>query len=219
MKKVDEKYFIKDDNVNYNPSIESALSDDETILWKAKPKKSSFMLNSIFKFLPLALIWLGFDTFFIILMVDVIPSVPWFVIIFFVIFFIVHLIPVWVWIGSVVSASRRLKLEEYAFTDRRILIKRGFVGANLHSVSYSSLNSVNLRIGIIERMCKVGDIYIVANNEKYILEDISDPYFIYEKLQKIASDIKTDIIFPNAYRPNENSGYKTSYNPKDKNKK
>ena len=82
-------------------------------------------------------------------------------------------------------------------------------------INYSSISSVNLKIGLVERLCKVGDIYIVADNKKYILEDIKDPYFIYERLQKIANDIKSDIIYPNNYRPKENYGYKTSYKHKN----
>ena len=43
------------------------------------------------------------------------------------------------------------------------------------------------------------------------MEDITDPYFIYSQLKKIANDIKQDILYPNALRPEENPGYKTSY--------
>ena len=71
-------------------------------------------------------------------------------------------------------------------------------------------------------MCKVGDIYIVSTNGKSMIEDIENPYYIYSELQRIANDIKADIIYPNAYRPGENPGYKTSYkgetNLKQKNK-
>lgn len=215
MKKIDDKYFIKDKKVNYNPSIEQVLANDEVILWKGKPRKLSFILSIIFKFLPFVIIWLAIDISLIVMMSSFFSEIPLPAIIFLIIFFILHLLPVWIWISSIITASRRQKLEEYAFTGSRIVIKTGFIGANISSINYSSISSVNLKIGIIERLCKVGDIYIVADNKKYILEDIKDPYFIYEKLQKIANDIKSDIIYPNNYRPSENNGYKTSYNPKE----
>ena len=58
-------------------------------------------------------------------------------------------------------------------------------------------------------MLKVGDIYITSNNKAQVLWDIENPYIISNKLQKIVSDIKTDIQYPNALRPETNSGYKT----------
>ena len=73
-------------------------------------------------------------------------------------------------------------------------------------------------LAIIEKLCKVGDIYIVADTQRNVLEDIQDPYFIYGRLQKIANDIKSDILYPNAKRPGTNPGYKTSYKPKKKKK-
>lgn len=211
MKKISEDYFIKKNDVDYNPTIESTLSQDEKILWHAKPKKSSFVLNAFFKFFFVALIWLVIDVTAITLICIYAKNLPWFAILFLVIFFLIHLIPFWIWIANIVTVSRRQKLEEYAFTDRRIIIKKGFIGANMQSILYSSITSVNIRIGIVERMCKVGDIYIVAGKDKYIIEDISDPYFIYEKLQKIANDIKSDILYPNSLRSENNPGYKTSY--------
>lgn len=215
MKKIDPKYFINENNVNYLPTIDEILDDGEEILWKGKPKKISYILNSCLKFLPIALVWLAFDIGFIVMMTHVMNEIDWWLILIFVIFFMFHLLPVWLWISSIVTSFRRLKIEEYAFTNKRIIIKKGLIAADIKSINYESLTSVNIRIGIIERMCKVGDIYIVSKNEKYVIEDISDPYFIYQKLSKIANDIKSDIIYPNAYRPNENPGFKTSYKNKD----
>ena len=44
-----------------------------------------------------------------------------------------------------------------------------------------------------------------------MLFDLTDPYFITQRLQKIVMDIKTDTLFPNDLRPDENKGYKTDY--------
>lgn len=199
MKTVDEKYFINGTKGN-NFSIEDSLSSDESLLWKGKPLRKSFILNSILKYLPFALIWLIFDTLFIVLLVLNVKEIPTIVIVFLAIFFLFHLIPVWLWIYSIISASKRQKIEEYAFTNKRILIKQGFIGSTIISIFYDSINSVNLKIGIIEKMCHVGDIYILSNNQKVVLEDILDPTFITTKLQDIALTNKKDIYFPNNLR-------------------
>lgn len=214
MKKIDEKYFVNPSGDINKTKIEDSLDSDEKILWKGKPLRKSFILNSFFKFLPFAIIWLVFDVFFIVMLFTNIKEIPIPLIIFLCVFFLFHLMPVWFWIYNMVSASRRQKNEEYAFTNKRILVKQGFIGSTIISVFYASINSVNLKVGIIEKMCHVGDIYIVYENQKIVLEDITDPLFIAQKLQGIANDIKTDIYYPNSLRPKENEGYKTEYKGK-----
>ena len=80
------------------------------------------------------------------------------------------------------------------------------------------LKNVSLKIGVIDKLLKVGDIYIDTGNTTFTnsgtkklfmtLLDIEKPY---TRLQKIVLDIQSDIEFPNAYRPSENPGYKTKY--------
>ena len=79
------------------------------------------------------------------------------------------------------------------------------------------LKNVYLRIGVIDRLLKVGDIYFDINqNRTQFFLDLENPYELYTKLQKIVLDIQTDIEFPNNLRPNENNGYNTKYIPKEK---
>ncbi len=212
MKRIDDRYFIRKDGKNIpEQTIESILEPEEKILWRGKPLRKSFLLSAFFRFFFIALIWAAIDAAIISLLVINVPELPLPVIIFLCFFFLLHLLPVWMWIYSIISAGKRQKEEEYAFTEKRIIVKKGFIGAEVQSYPYSSMTSVNLRIGIIEKLCHVGDIYLVFDNQRAVLEDIEDPYFIYGQLQKIANDIKSDILYPNALRPNENPGYKTSY--------
>ena len=76
---------------------------------------------------------------------------------------------------------------------------------------YSEVESVSARVGILERIFKVGDIYILSTSQREVLQDIPDPYFILNRLKKITFDIKTDIYYPNDLRPDENHGYNTKY--------
>ena len=81
------------------------------------------------------------------------------------------------------------------------------------------IQSVNVKVGLLDRMLKVGDIYITTKLEKVVLYDITNPYLITNKLQKITNDIKTDMYYPNAMRPSENQGYKTKYQANIKDEK
>ena len=214
MGKIDENYFKMDDNMKHK-TIEDILDEDENVLLRLKPKKSAYILNSFLTMLPFVLIWLCFDVGFIVIMATQAntPSIIW---AFIVPFFAVHLMPVWIWLANILKANRNHKNLEYAFTEKRIIIRSGVIGIDFKNIYYSDIEGVNLKVGIIDRLCKVGDIYIQANTQTSVILDIENPYFILSKLQKIVLDIKTDIYFPNNLRPDENDGYKTKYKGFDK---
>lgn len=211
MGKIDENYFKTSDK-DYT-QIDEIIDDGEKILWRGKPKKSAYVLNAFLKMLPIAIIWLAFDGAFIALLLtqmgwDMIPA-PMKVFIF--VFFAFHLVPVWIWIANVVTANRQHKNLEYAFTNRRIIVRSGIIGIDFKNVFYTDVEAVNLKVGIVDKMLKVGDIYINSKTGATVLFDIDNPYFITGRLQKIVADIKTDTLFPNNLRPEENDGYKTDY--------
>ena len=211
MGNIDENYFKMPTGVR-NKSIEEIIGDGETVLLKQKPKKNAYIFNSIVKYIPIAILWLVFDTVFIcaIALDGSIPDMMW---IFFVLFFAVHLFPVWICIANIVKAGKSWKNLEYAFTDKRIIIRSGVIGINVANVYYADIKGVNMRIGVFDRLFKVGDIYISSDGQSQVLYDLENPYFLLERIQKIVLDLKTDVYFPNDLRPESNSGYKTKYNP------
>lgn len=216
MADIDEYYFYKNKDPLKKNTIEDILVDDERILLRLKPNHKVFVLESLFKGLPFALIWAAFDAFFIIMMINsgffteeagiAIPLV--------ILFFAVHLLPVWLFIANMIKRVSGFKNIEYVFTNKRIIVRSGLIGIDFKSLYYSNITGVNVKVGIFDRIFKVGDVYITAINQSAVLEDIEDPYFYMSKIQEIAHDIKTDIEFPNAFRPNENPGYHTDYKKK-----
>lgn len=215
MAKLDENYFKIDPSGRDLKNIEDVIGSDEQILWSGKPKKRAFLINAFTKMLPIALIWLLFDGAFIGLMIGTMDEIPAPVKIFMVVFFLFHLMPVWIWLSNVLTANRQHENLEYAFTNKRIIIKSGIIGIDFKNIYYSEIDSVNLRVGLVDRIEKVGDIYIKSIGGANVLYDLENPYTLTEKLQKIVVDIKTDIQFPNNLRPAENDGYSTKYTYRD----
>lgn len=213
MAKLDENYFKT--NSSDIQTIEEMVGPDEQILWRGKPKKRAFLINAFTKMLPIALIWLIFDGGFIGLMIGTMDEIPAPVKIFMAVFFLFHLAPVWIWLSHVLTANRQHENLEYAFTQKRIIIKSGIIGIDFKNIYYSEIDSVNLRVGLVDRIEKVGDIYIKSIGGANVLYDLENPYSLTEKLQKIVVDIKTDIQFPNNLRPAENDGYSTKYTYRD----
>lgn len=120
MAKFNEKNFGPPPEKAYD--IKKLVSESEQILWQGHPNRKAFILSKILKMMPIALIWLAFDLTFILLMVSTgaFEQMPVGLLIFIIVFFALHLIPVWIWIGNIVTASIQHKNIEYVFTNTRI---------------------------------------------------------------------------------------------------
>ncbi len=209
------KYY--NDMMGELENTQSMLMDGETIIWAGSPKKSAFILNKALEMLPIAIIWLLFDGVFIGAMfnTDMGDLGPMWI--FLVVFFALHLAPVWIWLSNVLTAKKRWENTEYAVTDRRILLRNGLIGYSYKSIYYTDINDVSLHVGMLDKMLGVGDIYIhtasggrskngMPNN---VILDIENAERIYAMVQKTVLNIQTDIHYPNALRPGHNPGYNT----------
>lgn len=192
------------------------LAAGEAVLWHGKPKRSAFIASKSLTMLPIAIIWLGVDS---TLIAQIFRGGE---IQFFLIpFTLLHLMPVWIWLGSALTASRRWKNTSYYVTNRRIIIQGGFLAVNETSLFYKDIRNAQVRIGLLDKLLHTGDIvfdngvYGNGRNQppKPTLEDLEEPHAVYNRIQKIILDIQTDIEYPNAYRPAENPGYQTDYRP------
>lgn len=214
---VNEKYFY--DNSFQKNTIDDVLNSNEKVLWRGSPNAKSYILAAMLKMLPIALIWIIFDGAFIvgISIAMAQDAIPLGILGFVIPFFLLHLTPVWIWIGNTVKAFREVKNLEYAITDKRVIIRSGMIGIDFKFILYTEIDSVNIKVGFIDRLFKVGDIYINASVNSGVLWDVSNPYGVGSALQKVTTDIKSDIHYPNALRPDNNPGYNTGYteNPFD----
>ena len=215
---IDERYFM--DNAMQKDSIDDVVTSNERILWRGKPNAKSYVLASSVKMLPIAVIWMIFDGTFIFFLATAMANgdIPLAILAFIIPFFLLHLMPVWIWIGKTVKAVREVRNLEYAITDKRIIIRSGMVGIDFKFINYTEIDSVNVKVGLIDKMFRVGDIYINSSINAGVLWDVEDPYKIGNALQSVTLDIKSDIHYPNALRPDSNAGYNTDYsqNPFDK---
>lgn len=205
--------------VSFYQGMEGQLMPGEEIIWKGQPKKSAFVLNSTMNIAPFAIIWLMFDSVIIMTLIRV-GSMLGETMGYLVPFFAVHLLPVWIWIYNLVTASGRWKNTEYGVTNKRIITKNGLVGYEFQSIYYTDITNAALHVGGIDRMLGVGDIIFSlnpmmfdGNDGKARILDVEKPEEVYALIQKTILDMQTDIHYPNALRPEENPGYHSQYRP------
>ncbi len=138
---------------------------------------------------------------------------------FFIIpFMLLHLMPVWIYLGGILFTTRRYKNTAYIVTDRSIYISKGVFTRTIETKPFAELSHINLHRGVFDQMFNVGDIIATSNqltqNGKSTtinISSISDYMEVYNMVKKLQTDIYTDIMYPNDKRPSENHGYNTKY--------
>ena len=190
------------------------LAVGEAILWRGKPKRRAFILSKSLVLLPIAIVWLCID---IPIIASTIASGE--MLFFLIPFFTLHLMPVWLWLVSAVTARRRWQNTNYYVTNRRIILQGGFFAVNETSLFYKDIRNTQVRVGLFNRIFRTG--HIVFDNGMYdnrhrgqvahIMEHLEDPESVYDRIQRTVLDIQTDMEYPNAFRPAENPGYRTDY--------
>ena len=163
-----------------------ALAAGEHILWRGKPKKSAYVADKALAMLPIAVIWLLFDLNFL-------RSAGGNG--FLILFLLVHMMPVWIWLGSAVTSVLQWRNEDYYLTNRRIIIRRGIFRPQRQSVFLRDVHSIRTHYGLLDRMFGSGDIYInyaVHGHGKhrhtsgYFLMNLADPEPLRERIELLA---------------------------------
>jgi len=197
--------------------LDKVLDKNEKVFWEGKPKFWPFFLSGF--------AMASFGLFFLI--------IGGLVIVWeikrgnYLFIFLPHF-----WIGVVlvfaVPIYRALvyKHTYYAITNKRVLFQKGLIGRDFEMVDFDQITNVEVNVGVLDILFgrKSGSILISsagsftytrrgAVQKPYTISHIENPYGVFKFFKKVSHAVKTDIQFPNIYRPKTNLGYGTSYNP------
>lgn len=213
-----DRYEANEAEAVQSGELRRMVTPDERILWEGKPKRKVFIWENVITLMPIALIWLAIDAGFIFMMVSFDTGMPKSFLFILIPFFLIHLAPVWMWVAKASTASKRHKNMEYLITDKRVLIKSGFIGSQVINIMMKDISGVTVHKGVLDAIFKVGDVYISSSGimpgkQSYAnsIIDIEDAETVMQLIQKTAYDMQADISYPNAFRPEENDGYNTKY--------
>ena len=180
---------------NYAKSeLELMVGSNEKILWKGKPNKRCFILEGIFNpMLPFALVWFLFDSLFIAAFIGGVatPGAPAVFSIFPLIFFLFHLMPVWIYLGGVIFVFRRYQHTEYIVTDKGVYISGGLFSYTCNMKPFAEMARVNIHRGIIAQIVGVGDIVLTCNN----VADIKDYREVFELIKNTVESGHKILLF------------------------
>lgn len=197
------------------------ISDDlkrmigkENVVWNGKPKKSCFVLECIFNpALGLSIIWFLVDMVFMSAALTATTSTSpgrYFVLMFI----FLHMMPVWMYLGGIISSIRKYRNTEYVVTDRGIYMTGGFFTKRYDFKPFTDLSHVNVNRGVLDQFLGVGDVISECHHgHAFRLIDLPDYLEVCSLIKQYQTDIYADTQFPNGFRPTINSGYQTSYLP------
>lgn len=191
------------------------LDPDEKVLWSSKPHFWVFILNCSWM-LVLGVLY----SFFIVGdMPDVEGKDGTFL-------FVVRHIFTWVGLAALIYALLVYPNTFYACTNKRLIFRTGFFGIDYKIIDYDRISNIEVNVNPIENLFNLGTIKVFSgeigpNGRSLTCNMLSIPYpnDTFKRIKKITMDIKTDMQYPNAYRPEQNQGYNTKYQPKNEDKR
>lgn len=197
--------------------LKKLIGPDESIYYEGKPNKKCYIFESIFNpLLPFALLWALID--FAVLGGIFMSGEMENTLLFIIPFMLIHLMPVWIYLGGVFFTVKKYKNTAYIVTDRAIYVSDGIFAQTFNTKPFAELSRIDLHRGVFDQMFNVGD--IVATSNQYSengriatikISSISNYLEVYNMVKKLQTDIYTDVMYPNAKRPTENPGYNTKY--------
>ena len=198
---------------NLLPEFDSVKDDNEEILWLEKPKFTPYVISGL-GIMGGALIFVGIYLAF--QQFGESKGIPennfhW-------LFIALPLgFSLWAFLRKLFAYSNTM----YAYTNKRIMIRTGFIGTDFKSIDYDKISDMEVTVNFVERAFNVGSIRFFSgrteNDEGNIKklydrwEAIPNPYEVFKKVKQVSVDIKTDYNYPNALRPETNPGYNTRY--------
>lgn len=209
----------------YGSDLEAMVGNDETVLWRGRPEKKCFILESIFNpLLPIALLWAILDSAFIGVFSH--SDAPAEMLQFIIPFFVLHLMPVWLYLGGVLLSFRKYKHTAYIVTDKGIYVSGGTFAYHYEMKPFTDLSHINIHRGIFDQWLGVGDVVTVCGHGGYnsnnshsshgmTICDIADYQKVFTMVKDLQTDIYSDTMYPNDLRPAQNHGYKTKYTGRD----
>lgn len=197
--------------------LKKLVNENEKILYEGKPNKKCFIFESIFNpLMPFALLW-GIIDFSILggaLFFSGDSNIGFFIIPFM----LLHLMPVWIYLGGVLFTIRKYRNTYYIVTDTGIYVSGGVFSKTYNHKPFAELSHVDLHRGVFDQMFNVGDIITTSSqfsnnntNASISICSISNYIDVYNLVKKLQKDIYTDVMYPNDKRPSENHGYNTEY--------
>lgn len=178
MKEIDEKFFK---GKLEKRKVEDCLNEGEKIIWRDKPNKVSYFFKETYGFLISLFFWY----FFLSLMFASVLTNLKKNIIFIIVCIIFFIVPIAVLIFQIVKLNKKAKDTQYVITNKRVLIFKVKSGKIESSIDFKEFSSVTTKQHGMNKIFKVGDVYIKGKKNRIVFFDLKNSEFVCQKLDLI----------------------------------
>ena len=192
--------------------FQSITDKGETILWTGHPKFWPFVLRAI-PALIFGALWGTIDYWFFFgtgMASDFSSRL------FIYPFFALHSFPAWGSVLYTIYLVLSWSRTTYAYSNRRLLLRNGVIATAYRSLDYDAVKEMNVGVNLFERLFAAGT--VTASTGLFDIKTsglsfvaLANPYDVFQAIKQVEVDVKTDWEYPNALRPGENPGYRTTY--------
>jgi hypothetical protein len=207
--------------------LDKVIEKSEKILWESKPNFIAFIFGSSLPVMIFGLVWLLIAFPFVLVSLFSLLTGN-FIASFAVLFFNPMLwIGILLFFGMPIYFYLAYHYIDYAITSKRVIIQRGIIGRDFDMVDFDQISNATVNVGLMDKLLgkNTGSIYIytpgsVAYTKQgavprpFILSSVVNPYEVFKFFKKVSFDVKTDIEYPNQFRPKSNPGYNTKIDVK-----
>src|SRR5690606_29244490 len=93
----------------------------------------------------------------------------------------------------------------YALTNKRVIGQSGIIGRDFRTIDYDQITNGAANVGLVDKLFgnQTGTVLISAaqGSQSIRFMAINDPYQLFNHFKKSTYDIKSDLHYPNALRP------------------
>lgn len=209
--------------------LRNLIKANESVMWEGRPHKAVTILEAIFNpMLVFALIWGGIDLGIFgaaIFGFGEVEGMPQQMGIAMLVFFLVHMMPVWIYLGGVLTVFLRWRNVRFLITTQGLYVSGGLFAFNYEMKPWTDIGHINIHQGVFDRMFGVGDVVFIcghgSQNSSHShdgghhfmkIYNIRDFQEVFKMVNNLQTDVYSDTMYPNAMRPDTNPGYNTQYN-------
>lgn len=209
------KYIKRKEN---EMELRDQIGRGEAVIWEGKKAKAVSVAEAIFNaMLPFALIWLALDMTFVSAILNTGDNT---MIGFLAGFFVIHLMPVWIYLGGVITAGIKARNTRYLITQKGIYIQKGLFTTTTELKPFAELSHVSVRRGVFDKIFGTGDVILTCDGNISSgsfhgtnIDNIQEYEKVFKLVKEYQEAVYSDTMYPNEYRPENNPGYNTLYNP------
>ena len=144
----------------YDNEFRDILDTNERVIWSDKPHILVHLASGI-PFLIIGILWGLMDAFFFsgFMSFGGGPGLG-----FLSIFMVLHMMPLWLGVGNMIRLVFIYKNTFFCYTDKRVIIKTGFLGVDYKTKDFYNIGNVEVNVGPLENM--LGEIGRASGRER-----------------------------------------------------